>query len=113
MLSSPNGMYEFKNSNNEIWFTTKFQNGGWSSKKINPFNDFSSIYNLYSNIPAMGSTVASPFYLQDEQGNLFTPFGNKPFKKLVVMDNGNIIAYGTDDSILWSLNPVPPKIRRK
>jgi len=113
ILSSPNGIYEFKISNNVIWFTTKFPNGGYSSTMINPFNDFNSIYKLYSNTPAVGSNTAGPFYLQDNQGNLFTPFGNKAFGKLVITDSGNLIAYGKDESILWSLNPVPPKIRRK
>ncbi|MEO5948602.1 MAG: C1 family peptidase [Chitinophagaceae bacterium] len=112
-LASPNGMYEFKNSNNSILFITNFQNGSTSYDPINPFNDFSSIYKLYSDIPLTGSTAASPFYLQDTKGNLFTPFGKKPFKKLELNDSGNLIAYGTDDGILWSLKPVPPKIRRK
>ena len=113
ILSSPNGMYELKNMKNLIWLSTKIQNGLTSIELINPFNDYSDIYKLYSDIPVIGSTAASPFYLQDIQGNLFTPFGNKPFKKLVITDGGNLIAYGTDDSILWSLKPVPPKIRRK
>lgn len=113
ILSSPNGMYEFKNYNNTIRYTAKFPNGASSSSMINPFNDYNSVVKLYSNLPVIGSGNTGPLYAQDEQGNLFTPFGNNSFKKLVVTDGGNVIAYGADDSILWSLNPVPPKIRRK
>lgn len=111
-LTSPNGIYTLKNSNNSIWLTEKKENGS-HSEMINPFNDYSSIYKLYSNLPVIGSSGNGPFYVQDEQGNIFTPFDNKPFKKLMLTDDGNVIAYGKDDNILWSLNPVPPKIRRK
>lgn len=112
-LSLPNGMYQLQNSNHSIVLIIKFENGSISYSNIKHFNDFNYIYKLYSDVPVIGSTAASPFYLQDIQGNLFTPFGNNPFKKLVITDGGNLIAYGTDDSILWSLKPVPPKIRRK
>lgn len=113
-LVSSNGLYEFKNSNNSIVYIAKHPDGTLAaSLHIDPFKDYSSVYKFYSEIPKTGSNTASPFYLEDNEGNLFTPFGTKPFKKLLLTDGGNLIAYGTDDSILWSLKPVPPKIRRK
>ncbi len=112
ILSSPSGIYSFKNSNNNIWLTKRYENSS-HSEKINPFNDYNSIVKLYSNLPVIGSGATGPLYVQDEQGNIFTPFGNKSFKKLVITDGGNLIAYGNDESILWSLNPVAPRIRRK
>ena len=112
-LSSPNGKYEFENATTGMVVKTKFQGGEYSRIHIEFFKGFSATYNLYSNISMIGSTAAGPFYLIDSEANLLMPFGNKPFKKLVSTDSGNLIAYATDDSILWSLNPVPPKIRRK
>jgi cathepsin L len=113
-LASPNGMYEFKIKGYNIYKITKNPDGTMSSIHISSlFKDYNSVYKLYSYIPIIGSTATSTFYLQDMQGNVFTPFGNKPFKKLVLTDDGNLIFYGTNGSILWSLNPVIPLTKIK
>jgi len=112
-LTSPNGKYELSISNNTIWLKENHDGGGYSGTMINPFNDYNMISKLYSYKPLLGSNAKSIFYVQDKSGNIFTPFGDKPFSKIVLTDSGNLIAYGPEDNILWSLNPVPPGIRRK
>ena len=112
VITSPNGKYQFKNSNNTIWFSTQNENS-MSSQMIKPFNDFNSIIKIYSTLPLLGTSGNSPLYVMDKKGNVFTPFGDKPFTKLEITDSGNLIAYGKNNEIIWSLNPLPPKIRRK
>lgn len=112
-LNSPNGKFELSVSNNMIWLKENHDGGGYKSSAINPFNDYNIISKLYSYKPLSGSNGKSIFYVEDKSGNIFTPFGDNPFSKLVLTDYGNLIAYGPDEKILWSLNPVPPKIRRR
>ncbi len=112
VITSPNGKYQFKNSNNTIWFSTQNENS-MSSQMIKPFNDFNSIIKIYSTLPLLGTSGNSPLCVMDKKGNVFTPFGYKPFTKLEITDSGNLIAYGKNNEIIWSLNPLPPKIRRK
>ena len=112
VITSPNGKYQLKNSNNSIWFSTKKENST-TSIMINPFNDYNSILKIFSSLPILGTSGNSPLYVMDKKGNVFTPFGDKPFSKLEITDSGNLIAYGKNNEIIWSLNPLPPKIRRK